>query len=666
MKRGLLLLTALFVGVSALFAQPIYNEAGIRLYHTPSQEEIEWAEANNIKAVTVPTPPPVGELRPIAEYEPAEAVLISYPYVFGIPMSLIKEMSKDAKVITIVSSTSQQNTVQNLYTSNGVNIANCKFLVAATDSYWTRDFGPWFMAIDNREVAIYDFTYNRNRPNDNQINSKLAPFLSNDGVQINRYASTIVHAGGNFMNDGASQAASTILPFTENPTWTEQQLKEHYLEYMGIEEYHFLNDPLGAYIQHIDCWGKYLAPNKVMIGQVPTSDLRYQFYEAAANHFASLTSPWGTPMQVYRVYTPGGYQTTPYTNSLILNNKVFVPLSGSSNDAAAIQAYKDAMPGYEVFGITYNYWENTDALHCRTHEIADRCMLYIKHQPLFGEIENGGAITFATELYSYCEHTVYEDSVIVYVRANGGEYEGYNMLPVADNTWEVTVSGLPNGLIEYYVFAADQSGRRECHPYIGAPDPHRFTLINAIPTPVLSLDKTSSSVTLDGVTVVEDNIAISNLGNADLLFEIANIDFPAAKLTVTPDAGTIPPAASQTITLTYDFGTAKNEEFTGSFILKSNDPLQQEVEISLCATIVVGINDIKNSTLTIYPNPATKVINIHYPDIQPTKAYIYNLLGTPIKETTLAKGINVIYIQDMPAGIYFIRINAEAYKLIKQ
>ena len=28
-----------------------------------------------------------------------------------------------------------------------------------------------------------------------------------------------------------------------------------------------------------------------------------------------------------------------------------------------------------------------------------------------------------------------------------------------------------------YIFAADESGRRECHPYIGAPDPHKFTLV---------------------------------------------------------------------------------------------------------------------------------------------------------------------------------------------
>ena len=200
MKKRLLFI-ALFASLSSLFAQNLYNEDGIRLYHTPSQEEIEWAKRKGIVVETTPTaPPPSGQIRPIAEFEPAEAVLVRYP--FGIPISLIKEMANDVKVITIVANTSQQNTVLNQYNSNGVNTANCQFLIANTDTHWTRDYGPWFMALDNSSVAMFDFTYNRPRPNDNQINGRLATYLSDNGVEINRYASTLTLTGGNFMNDG--------------------------------------------------------------------------------------------------------------------------------------------------------------------------------------------------------------------------------------------------------------------------------------------------------------------------------------------------------------------------------------------------------------------------------------------------------------------------------
>ncbi|MCL2290756.1 MAG: agmatine deiminase family protein [Bacteroidetes bacterium] len=590
MKKISLLFTVLITSVSISFSQPIYNEAGIRLHHTPSQEEIEWAKSKGYDTLrTAPTSPPVGQIRPIAEWEPMEAVLIRYP--FGIPMSLIREMAKDIKVITIVASTSQQNTVLGQYNSNGVNTANCEFLIASSDTYWTRDYGPWFMAINNNEVAMYDFAYNRPRPSDNQINSRLATYLSSNGPNINRYASTLQHCGGNFMNDGLTQAASTTLTLTENSGWSAQQIKNHFQEYMGIEEYHFIPDPIVPYdnIQHIDCWSKYLAPDKVLVSRVPTNNPNYNKFETAANYFASLTSSYGTPMQVFRVDAPGatGYSPiTPYTNSLILNNKVLVPVNQTmtSHDIAALQVYQQAMPGYEIIGINYNSWLNTDALHCRTHEIADRCMLYVKHQPYFAEIENTGSLTFSTELYSYCNNTIYSDSAIIYLRIDGGDYEAYNMEYAGANTWEVTIYGLTSGLIEYYVFAADESGRRECHPYIGAPDPHKFTLVGEPPLlPVLSLDKTSSSVTSEDFEIIEDFITLSNLGLADLSFEITDIDFHEM-LIITPLTGTIQPSGSQTITLSYDFSNVATGSYLGSFTLLSNDPENPEIEIALHAT----------------------------------------------------------------------------------
>ena len=663
MKKTLLFCTILIASVGTLFSQPIYNKDGVRLHHHLSAEEAELYKT--IRMETAPTAPPVGQLRPIAEYEPAEAVLIRYP--FGIPMSLIKEMAKDTKVITLVSNATQQNTVMNQYTSNGVNTANCEFLIANTDSYWTRDYGPWFMAIDNTEVAMYDFTYNRPRPADNNVNTVVANHLS-----MSRHASNIQHCGGNFMNDGKSQAASTTLTLSENSGYTQAQIKQHFLEYMGIEDYHFLTDPLQDYIQHIDCWGKFLSPNKVIIGQVPQSDSRYQLFENVANYFASTISAWGMPYEVYRVYTPGavGYYgtATPYSNSLILNKKVFVAQTGNANDAAALQVYRDAMPGYEVFGIMSSEWIDTDALHCRTHEIADRCMLYVKHMPHFGEIENIGSIDFSAEIHSYCDNTIYPDSVIIYLRVDGGEYTAYNMEYADNNIWETTVSSLPNGFIEYYVFAADESGRRECHPYIGAPDPHKFTLFGGTITyaPILSLDKTSSSVSSTALEIVEDYIIITNEGNAELTFEIGDIDFQEF-LTIAPMSGAVQPSETQTITLTYDFTEVENGNFIGYFTITSNDENNLETEISLAAYLdYLGIDNITSDKISIYPNPVSDKINIYYEGNTATKAHIFDVVGKQLLSVNLSTGANTIDVQSLPNSMYFIKINNKTFKFVKQ
>ena len=667
MKKGLLLFVALVTSAVTLFAQPMYN-----------------------KISTLPAPPPSGQLRPVAEWEPAEAVLIRYP--FGIPMSLIKAMAEDIEIITIVASNPQKDQVLNQYNSNGVNTAHCQqFVIAPTDTYWTRDYGPWFVSIDNNELAMFDFNYNRvkyghggyPREDDNKINQALAGFLSSTGTQIERYDSQLYLTGGNYMNDGIRMASSTTLIPSENPEYQLPELKQQFQQYLGLEEYHFIPDPIYNYdaIQHIDCWGKLLAPDKVLIAQVPQGTPNYNKFEAAKDSMEAIISSYGTPMQVFRVQVAAVNTSTktPFTNSLILNNKVFVPIGGNSSyNDAALKVYQQAMPGYTIIPVqqaSSTPWYNTDALHCRTHEIADRCMLHIKHQPLFGEIANTGNITFNAEVYSYCGSENEADEVMIYLKHSGGAYQKYDMTSSGDNKWTVTVSGLPSDTIKYYVFATkDETEKQESHPYISryAPDDdfHTFVLTGDVPgVPVLVLDKTSSSVTSEGLAVIEDFITVSNAGTADLTFnvEIPDIDLYETFLTITPMNGTLQPYDNQPITLSYDFAGVENGEYTGSFNLISNDPAQPVTEISWYAyQNHTGIADPTMSVLYIYPNPAQNVIYVYYNDDNAIKAHIYNVLGQQLKETTLTKEVNTIDIQELLDGVYFLKIGGNAFKFIKR
>ena len=67
--------------------------------------------------------------------------------------------------------------------------------------------------------------------------------------------------------------------------------------------------------------------------------------------------------------------TSAYTNSLILNDHVYVPIVGgkfTDYDERALAVYRDAMPGYTIVGILgkpENPWYGTDALHCRTRGV---------------------------------------------------------------------------------------------------------------------------------------------------------------------------------------------------------------------------------------------------------------------------------------------------------
>jgi uncharacterized repeat protein (TIGR02543 family) len=423
-----------------------------------------------------------------------EGVLIAYP--LGIPVSLVAEMSQDVMVTTIVNNTSSENQARNTYSSGGVNLDNCNFLHAPHDSYWTRDYGPWFVMEGNQSISIINFVYNRPRPNDNNIPVEMAGFLG-----IDWYDTDLVQTGGNYMTDAWGISVSTDLVWDENTNYTTTQIDQIMYDYLGVHTYHVTQDPLGGYIKHVDCWGKYLDVDKILITSVPQSNSQYDDYEAVVDYFSNQTTGYGNNYQVYRVYASNG---EPYTNSLILNKRVFVPIKGTANDSAAITAYETAMPGYEVIGMSGS-WDTTDALHCRVIGIADRGMLYIEHSPLLGEEPQQPDYEISAEIVPYSGMQVIADSVKIYYRVDGGAYYTVDMNNVSPDTYTGSIPGQsPGSEIAYYIHSADTSGRTSEHPYIGAPDPHVFTVGGASQLPDAQFTADTTAVIPGGVVNFTD------------------------------------------------------------------------------------------------------------------------------------------------------------------
>lgn len=453
-----------------------------------------------------PTDPPMGPVRNIAEFEQMQGVLIRYP--FGISYTIIAEMAEDTKVITIVTGQSQENYVRGQYASHGVNLDNCSFLYAPTDSWWTRDYGPWFVVDGSNQVGIVNFRYNRPRPNDDDIPIEMADYL---GVPL--YGMDLEHTGGNYMTDEMGISASTDLVWYENNNMTHTEIAQMVEDYLGVHTYHVVDDPNNTYIDHIDCWGKFLDVDKILIREVPASHSQYDEIEETVDYFAAQTSSYGTPFEVYRVYTPSDQ---PYTNSLILNDKVLVPVTGSVWDDDAIAAYEAAMPGYEVLGFTGS-WVSTDALHCRAKGVADIGMLYIEHVPVSGEMPAGAATIVEAQIIPYSQEAVIPDSVFVFYRLDGGAYMPTSMVHISTYTWVGSIPGQPAGTeIAYYLHAADESGRSANHPYIGSPDPHVFTT-EGLMTPTVTVSSSSGQLVLtwDPVPGATSYIVYSSLNPYD-------------------------------------------------------------------------------------------------------------------------------------------------------
>ena len=443
-----------------------------RKLHYLSEEEML---SNEKSTLFNETNPPSGDyVRFPAEFEPMQAVTIRYP--LGIPTSLVKQLSECTKVYVIVSS-SQQNLARNTFQNAGCNMNNITYYNMSTDSYWIRDYGPWYI-FNDLEPAIVDNVYNRNRPNDNMV-----PVYMGQQLGLTVYGMNLTHTGGNMMEDGRGVGVSDELILNENNN-NETNVRNKMRNYLGIDPYHITIDPQGDYIAHVDCWGKLLAPDKILIAQLPASNSHYADYEEVANFFATTNCCWGYPYKVYRVYEPGGNTVAPYTNSLIVNNKVFVPLgSNSTYNNNALNVYQNAMPGYEIIGVTNTSystgWENTDALHCRTRGVMDFNMLFVDHRNVvFGEQPMQDSIAITSKFIAYSGQALKQDSLLVYYSIDNGAYQTAKMTATG-NPYEYVgyIKGYHYGsTVDYYVFGADESGHRYSQPSYGALEPHHFEI----------------------------------------------------------------------------------------------------------------------------------------------------------------------------------------------
>jgi agmatine deiminase len=429
----------------------------------------------------------------VAEWEPAHGTLIRWP--LGIPSGLVVELAKDDSLYLLVASNYHRDQAINTFSSWNVNLDHCRFVIAPTNSHWTRDWGPHYVFDEQGVGGIADpyfdgypwvpgcnvdaaqgkiFQSNRSKETlyelDNLINGILAQNFACPLTSLPIYLT-----GGNIMADGRSTAVATQQMLDENyPGFTEQQFRQIAEESLGITNFIIVDNPEVNGIQHIDCYAKFLNERTILVKEVDTWNWEYACCEALAEHLGSELNCYGEPYQIERIYcgSYNGNEVAAYTNSLILNKKVLVPLFGISSDAEALETYERTMPGYEVIGFDWSAWYYYDALHCRTMGIFDRQMLRIEHKPLDGIVTFEGIPEFEALIDDRSEAGLLGDELLLYWRQQGDELwyeEIFIPMAAADSFYTVIPTPTSGTTYEYYLSAKDNTGRHETLPRT-APD----------------------------------------------------------------------------------------------------------------------------------------------------------------------------------------------------
>ncbi|MEA3286121.1 MAG: agmatine deiminase family protein [Candidatus Marinimicrobia bacterium] len=350
-----------FVLIVGLHAQDLNLPASLT-----EEEQLRLDEIGGLRDVT---PPPVGEFNLLAEYNDADGVIFAWSNSYSILIrQLITAVSLSDTAYVVVANSSTQANVNSLLSSSGADMSRVQFIIESLNSVWMRDYGPWWGLDEYGQRGIVDFIYNRPRPLDDVFPQALAEIW-----ELPYYGPDLIHPGGNFIVDGHGRAFATTLIQAENSSYSYTEISDIFADYGGIDTLILLTPMQYDGTGHIDMFCKLLNDSTFIVGEYATpgdgAGDNYNILNQNATLLANLTSVTGRPFLVERMLMPpynSGISYT-YTNSLIINNLVLVPIYGFATDAAALAQYQAIMPDYDVLGFDCNaIIPANGAIHCIT------------------------------------------------------------------------------------------------------------------------------------------------------------------------------------------------------------------------------------------------------------------------------------------------------------
>jgi agmatine/peptidylarginine deiminase len=432
-----------------------------------------------------------------AEWEPALGAMVAWPPI--VPEALLVEIARDDTLFLLVNDDKARSEAEAAAKRLAIDRTHVRYIVAAAGDArdWPRDWGPFplfdaagaFHLADPRFLDYPVATLPCGAPLFSERALDLADFETDDrateavarGLGVSRLPLDYVLTGGNALVDGHGTAFSTCVLMDENRRSLhieEADFRRREEKELGIGRHVVVPNFEWFGIQHIDCLMKPLDEETLLVKRLPENHPGHGIVESIAAALAATPGPYGRPYRIVRIDTPPyalGWFTANYTNSLVLNRKVLVPLFGIPADEAALETFRKEMPGYKVIGFRNpgrEGWNWTDALHCRVRAVWDPGMLYMSHARVSDGVDPAAPIHIEALVRAYSGAGLDPSELEVFWRPRG-ETQWHGEPLVASGSRDGYAAELPASgsgrTVEYYLAAGDLSGRRQTLPR-GAPE----------------------------------------------------------------------------------------------------------------------------------------------------------------------------------------------------
>lgn len=462
-----------------------------------------------------------------AEWEPAIGVMVAYP--ISLPHALVAELAKDTRLYLLCpDDDTEVENAKALMAKWGIDAKSVRYLRVpkGDDSTWPRDWGPQPLFNEDGSFQLLGPSYVLSTPfcgPEHNAPLTCAPWLDEplplsefDGDTSDDLAAAAIaeqfglgfvkmplaFTGGNVLTDGVNSILSTEVLVLENnfKGFSNEEFYAKAAAITGMSNYSLFSDYEEYSLQHVDCFLKVLDDHRLLIQRPPVDHPLSPVYEnIVSNEIAHAVNSYGKPWEILRIDTAetvNGDGLAAYVNSLILNRCVYVPMYGIPQDEIALRQWQEAMPGYTVKGFTFLLeeepdsfnpdnlytnvgWDPGDVLHCRTRAVWDPKMLHIHVDTLDREVRKADAYTVFATIVDYSKTGLTDGQQKIVYRKNGGEWISAPLS--ATPTHEVYAGCIPGGetgdSYDYYIAAADNSGRAETAPRVAPGAYYTFTIV---------------------------------------------------------------------------------------------------------------------------------------------------------------------------------------------
>jgi agmatine deiminase len=345
-----------------------------------------------------------------AEWEEHEAVWLQWP---DVPMrespsyarklqstwlEMTAIMADNVCVQIVATDEVAAENIENDCTRFGIRMDNVQVHILPIDDVWARDNGPIFVRIRDGGLAVTGWNFNcygesgefkRDARVPEEIARKLnIPFLNGD----------IVTEGGAIEVNGTGTLMATrssIINPNRNPGKNESEIEKSLASLLGIDNFVWLTgastedcNKLGDGTDwHVDIAARFTDRSTVLACWTDDeSDPRQPFLERHVSELEAATDEMGGPLTVIKIPSPHvrtvngiewtGFSANPgsmtdaaYTNYLVTNGLVLVPVYGQRQDEDAKSILAEQFPDRQIVGIpTLTLTEEGGAIHCVTQQ----------------------------------------------------------------------------------------------------------------------------------------------------------------------------------------------------------------------------------------------------------------------------------------------------------